>query len=162
MANHPHTDYEAVVYVPSLNVRLGVHTRQDALSSIDFLPSKGPELKPASPLARRIVAELQAYFSDPHTRFSIPLHLSGTAFQRRVWRALCKLPAGRTAHYGELARQLGTGARAIGNACRANPIPIVVPCHRVLAAHGLGGYSGETSGSSLGIKCWLLEHESRA
>ena len=139
-----------------------MHTRQDALSSIDFLPPKGPELKPASPLARRIIAELQAYFSDPHTRFTIPLHLSGTAFQRRVWRALRKLPAGRTAQYGELARQLGTGARAIGNACRANPIPIVVPCHRVLAAHGLGGYSGVTRGSSLGIKRWLLEHESRA
>ncbi len=162
MTSPPDAEYDAVAYIPSLNVRLGVHTRQHALSGIDFLPSKGPELKAASPLARRIVAELQAYFSDPHTRFSIPLHLSGTAFQRRVWRALYRLPAVRTAQYGELARQLGSGARAIGNACRANPIPIVIPCHRVLAAHGLGGYSGKTKGSLLGIKRWLLDHESRA
>jgi methylated-DNA-[protein]-cysteine S-methyltransferase len=162
MAHPSHAEYDAVVYIPSLNIRLGVHTRQDALSGLDFLPPKGSELKPASPLARRIVAELQRYFSNPQTRFSIPLYLSGTVFQRRVWQALRKLPAGRTAQYGELARQLGTGARAIGNACRANPIPIVVPCHRVLAAHGLGGYSGATQGSSLGIKRRLLEHESRA
>jgi len=93
---------------------------------------------------------------------NLPIELQGTPFQRRVWKALREIPPGRTITYSELARQLGTGARAVGGACRANPCPIVVPCHRVVAVNGLGGFSGDTSGRKLEIKRWLLRHEGDA
>ena len=106
-----------------------------------------------------MVDQLLRYFTDPRHTFSIPLLLQGTPFQQRVWRALLNLPAGETVSYGALATQLATGARAVGNACRANPVPIIVPCHRIVACDGLGGYSGAIAGTQLGIKRWLLEHE---
>ena len=80
---------------------------------------------------------------------------------QRVWQALKQIPAGESICYGELAKQLGTSARAVGNACRANPLPIVVPCHRVVSASGLGGFMGQTQGAELTVKQWLLKHEQR-
>lgn len=112
-----------------------------------------------SALLLRAVAQLQDYFDDPGTTFDLPLAPHGTAFQKRVWDALRGIPAGQTRSYGELARSLGSAARAIGQANGANPIPILIPCHRVLAAGGaLGGYSG---GDGPSTKLWLLNHERR-
>lgn len=112
-----------------------------------------------TPLLRRAVAQLQDWFDDPATRFDLPLAPHGTAFRQRVWQALRDIPAGETRSYGELARLLGSAARAIGQANGANPIPILIPCHRVLAAGGaLGGYSG---GEGPATKLWLLNHEKR-
>lgn len=110
-------------------------------------------------LPSAVLEQLSAYFLDGSMGFDLAVGLRGTAFQLRVWHALQTIPPGRTVTYGELARALGTGARAIGSACRANPCPIVVPCHRVVAAHGLGGFGGDTSGRKLAIKRWLLRHE---
>lgn len=138
--------------------RLGIHAR-DALTNIDFVSARTPLLRPRTPLARAVCAQLQAYFADPDTRFDLPLAARGTRFQQRVWRALRRIPAGRVRSYGELARTLKSAPRAVGGACRANPIPIVVPCHRVVAAAGLGGFMGVTRGRALAIKRWLLEHE---
>ncbi|TAM44799.1 MAG: MGMT family protein, partial [Gammaproteobacteria bacterium] len=76
-----------------------------------------------------------------------------------VWNALQRIPAGKVLSYGDLARKLKTGPRAVGNACRANPIPVVVPCHRVVASNGKGGFMGKTGGKALVIKDWLLAHE---
>lgn len=111
------------------------------------------------PLVRELGAELEAYFKGQRALFDIPLELRGTPFQQRVWQALCAIPAGQVRTYGDLARQLGTAPRAIGGACRTNPVAILVPCHRVVARDGLGGYTGETSGTGLEIKRWLLSHE---
>ena len=112
-----------------------------------------------TPLLRRAVAQLQDWFDDPATLFDLPLAPHGTAFRQRVWQALRDIPAGETRSYGELARLLGSAARAIGQANGANPIPILIPCHRVLAAGGaLGGYSG---GEGPATKLWLLNHEKR-
>ncbi|MCP4042152.1 MAG: MGMT family protein, partial [Gammaproteobacteria bacterium] len=83
----------------------------------------------------------------------------GTDHQLRVWNALGEIPPGETMTYGELARHLGSGPRAVGNACRSNPVPIVVPCHRVVSATGLGGFMGDTAGEPMAIKSWLLRHE---
>src|SRR3989344_3383893 len=90
---------------------------------------------------------------------ALPHGTDGTDFQQRVWRALQRIPAGRVLSYGELAHKLKTGARAVGNACRANRIPIVIHCHRVVAANGKGGFMGKTGGRALAIKDWLLTHE---
>ena len=103
--------------------------------------------------------QLEAYFDDGTARFDWPLELRGTPFQLRVWEALQTIPAGQTLTYGELSRRLETSPRAVGGACRANPCPIVVPCHRVVAINGLGGFAGDTSGRKLDVKKWLLKHE---
>jgi len=89
----------------------------------------------------------------------LPLAPQGTPFQQRVWQRLQQIPPGRRVTYGELAEELGTGARAVGGACRANAIPLLIPCHRVVAANGDGGFAGHTRGRWLEIKRWLLQHE---
>ncbi len=106
--------------------------------------------------------ELEAYFADPRRRLAFAVETSGTAFQRRVWELIATIPPGQTRTYGALARVLGSSARAVGNACRANPVPLRVPCHRVIAARGLGGFAGDRSGRLLQIKRWLLAHEAKA
>ena len=104
-------------------------------------------------------ARLQAYLQAADTPLDLPLQLAGTTFQLRVWRALQTIPPGRTLTYGTLAQQLGSGARAVANACGANPIPLVIPCHRVVASNGLGGFMGGREQHALAIKHWLLAHE---
>ena len=95
------------------------------------------------PLLDRATEQLHAYFAGSLRRFDLPLASEGSAFQRRAWVAMCEIPYGQTWTYGELATRIGGVARALGQACGANPIPIVIPCHRVLGAGGkLGGYSG--------------------
>ena len=112
-----------------------------------------------SPLLDEAVAQLQDYFDGGRSDFDLPLRAHGTAFQQRVWDALRAIPIGQTRSYGELAKLLGSSARAVGQANGSNPIPIFIPCHRVLAAAGaLGGYSG---GEGPPTKLWLLEHERR-
>lgn len=113
-----------------------------------------------TPLLRRACAQLQQYFDGARLAFDLPLGPAGTPFQRRVWAALCDIPPGETRSYGDLAASLGTSARAIGGANAANPIPILIPCHRVVGASGaLGGYSG---GDGVATKRFLLALEARA
>lgn len=108
----------------------------------------------------RAQAWLDAYFAGTVRPVTVKLDPRGTPFQRRVWQAMLAIPPGATATYGDLAQQLGSGARAVGGACGANPIPILIPCHRVVAADGgLGGYSGA---GGLKTKRTLLDLESRA
>lgn len=97
-----------------------------------------------TPLLVRARDQLDAYFDGRRTAFDLPLGPAGTLFQRRVWDALMEIPYGETRRYGDVARSLGSAPRAVGTACGRNPIPIVIPCHRVVAGNGgLGGYSGE-------------------
>lgn len=106
-----------------------------------------------------VYTALQGYFRDPAHVPQVTLRLAGTAFQKRVWQALRRIPPGETRTYGELAREFGTSARAVGNACRANPVPVVIPCHRVVAVNGLGGFAGDRDGRLVAVKRWLLGHE---
>lgn len=140
---------------------LGVAIEEDWLVGIDYLPLGTPSLAPRSPLAREACRQLLAYLRDPGFRFDLPVHLSGTPFQRRVWEALGAIPSGETVSYAELAKALHTSPRAVGGACGANPVPLVVPCHRVVATSGLGGFMHAREGAPLAIKRWLLEHERR-
>lgn len=94
------------------------------------------------PLHRQICDEMTAYFAGTLQKFQTPVAPKGSAFQQDFYAALCAIPYGETRTYGDLARDLGVSAQAIGQACGANPIAIIIPCHRVLAANGLGGYSG--------------------
>ncbi|MCU0984753.1 MAG: methylated-DNA--[protein]-cysteine S-methyltransferase [Acetobacteraceae bacterium] len=103
--------------------------------------------------------QLDAYFDDGAAVFDLPLAPAGTAFQKRVWQAMRDIGAGETRRYGDLAAALGSSARAVGMACAANPIPIIIPCHRVVGAASLGGYSG---GEGAETKRFLLAHEQAA
>ena len=129
------------------------------LGVIDISPDAIPARLPAHPLLELAARQFERYFDDPAFPFSLPLRPAGSNYSRRVWNALAAIPPGQAETYGSLARQLGSGSRAVAGACRANPFPIIVPCHRVVSAHGLGGYSGKLSGPWLDIKRWLLRHE---
>ncbi len=149
--------YQAVIATPL--GRIGIRMAGDAVNELDYLPADAPEQPPTDAATQMVIEQLEAYFRDPRYRFTAPLAPAGTPFQRRVWAALQAIPAGTVLTYGELARQLDTAARAIGGACRNNPAPILIPCHRVVGRQGLGGYAGAVTGDPLGIKRWLLRHE---
>ncbi len=116
-------------------------------------------------LGQEIVRQLREYFAGERREFDLPLMLDGTDFQRRVWEALLRIPFGETRSYAEVAHEIGSASasRAVGQANRANRLPLLIPCHRVVAAHGgLGGYMGSwQNGSGTETKRWLLEHEQR-
>ncbi len=153
----------AIIPLPLLpnDWMLGIQTTARGLRGIVFLPRQRA-LAPTTPQARRIVSQLENYFADPAWRFDLPLDLQGSDFQLRVWRRLAAIPPGQPLSYGALAADIGSGARAVGNACRRNPVPLVLPCHRVVAKSGLGGFAGSTEGGFMPIKQALLAHESHA
>jgi methylated-DNA-[protein]-cysteine S-methyltransferase len=145
----------------SLHTPLGDLTLSEedgAIVALDW--GRGRDQQP-TPLLLRGRDQLQDYFDGVRTSFDLPLAPHGTAFQRRVWDALCTIPAGQTRSYLDIARQVGCrAARAIGQANGANPIPLLIPCHRVVAADGsLGGYSG---GEGEATKRHLLDLERTA
>ena len=131
---------------------------ENALESIEFYSRKGV-FAVENDLTRSISGQLNAYFKNPHVVFDLPLCVNGTAFQQRVWSSLRDIPAGETRSYGQLAKLLKSSPRAVGNACRRNPLPIIIPCHRVVSVKGIGGFAGDTEGENIRIKRWLLSHE---
>lgn len=152
------TPYQAILATPlgPIGVQMDAAGR---LVTLDYLPSRTRLIEPVTPAAGRVVRALEAYFTAPRHRFDVPLAPLGTAHQQRVWAALREIPSGQSRTYGELADVVGSASRAVGQACRRNPIPIIIPCHRVVARGGIGGYSGATAGPELAIKRWLLAHE---
>jgi methylated-DNA-[protein]-cysteine S-methyltransferase len=156
----PEAAFQARVRTPFAT--LGVTTTETHLTGIRFLSPSVPALAPRrGSIAHLACVQLQAYLDDPRFDFDLPLALSGTRHRLAVWEAMQRIPAGRTRTYGELAQELASSARAVGGACGANPIPVVVPCHRVIAAgRAIGGFMGaKAEGFELGIKRWLLGHE---
>jgi len=141
---------------------LYIETNDTALTKISFTqPLPYRPIPNKNKIIQQVVKELCGYFENPNFKFSVPIQLNSTPFQQKVWQALQEIPSGETRTYGELAKLLNTSARAIGNACRANPIPIIIPCHRVVSKTGLGGYSGKTVGDLLYKKCYLLALEKK-
>lgn len=135
-------------------------TEQDGeIVSMDIVPPQSVDTH-LSPLAQEAGRQLRDYFAGRLRHFDLPLRADGTAFQRDVWRAMSAIPYGETRSYAQLAHTVGKpgAARAVGSACGRNPLPIVVPCHRVITSDGkLGGYSG-----GVNVKEQLLELERRA
>jgi methylated-DNA-[protein]-cysteine S-methyltransferase len=150
-------DYQALIAAPGFC--LGVRCDDDEVQRIVFLlPS--PEVAPKNALAAETVRQLTAYLGDAEFVFGLPLRPSGTVFQRRVWQQIAAIPTHQTRAYGEIAKALHNAPRAVGQACGANPFPVIVPCHRVLAASGgLGGFARQNGGFLLDVKRWLLAHE---
>jgi methylated-DNA-[protein]-cysteine S-methyltransferase len=139
--------------------RLGVCFTGDALTRLDFLPDDARAFTPGDARARQLARELDAYWHNPAHVFDLLFVPLGTPFQLRVWHTLMHIPVGQPTTYGALAKQLGTAARAVGQACGSNPLPILIPCHRVVAANGLGGFMHSAAGAPLDVKTWLLAHE---
>ncbi len=152
-------NYQAKLSVP-FGV-LGIRCSGSMLSGIDFLPASEKSQHATSVLAETVCEQLLRYLEDPDMQFSVPLDLQGSPHQQKVWQAMLTIPRGQTRSYGELAAELKSCAQAVGQACGANPIPIIVPCHRIVGKAGLGGFMKHASGDPLGIKRWLLAHEQR-
>lgn len=150
-------EYASIVSAPGFC--LGVICDDAALTRIDFLPA-GRVCEPLNSLAARAAEQLRGWLADPRQVFDLPLKAQGTLFQRRVWAEISRIPSGQTATYGELAKKLQSAPRAVGQACGANPLPVLVPCHRIVAlGGGLGGFSHQRDGFLLEVKRWLLAHE---
>ncbi|GBG13482.1 methylated-DNA-[protein]-cysteine S-methyltransferase [Novimethylophilus kurashikiensis] len=152
--------YQACFSVP--HTTLGIRCNEDTVTEILFLPHSTPASAPTNALAEKVCQALDRYFNDPTTQFDLPLAIRGTPFQQRVWAAIAAVPAGETITYRELAERVGSGPRAVANACGANHFPIVIPCHRIVATNGLGGFMSGRKSDSLDIKRWLLAHERNA
>lgn len=150
-------NYQAKLKVP-FGV-LGIRCDEFSLTGIEFLPHTEKQQIATNELAQTVCEQLLCYLENSDAQFNLPLRLNGTAHQQKVWLAMCKIPCGQTRSYGELATELKSAAQAIGQACGANPIPIIVPCHRVIGKVGLGGFMRHASGTPIDIKRWLLAHE---
>lgn len=149
--------YQAAVSTPI--GKIGVRTSDKCLLGIDYLGEDDLVVKPKTMIAKETIEQVLCYFADPEFSFEIPFSLNVTPFQETVLQALREIPVGKTQTYKELAQQLGTKPRPVGNACRRNPIPIVIPCHRIVSSTSMGGYNGVIKGPFLEIKRWLLHHE---
>ena len=138
---------------------LGIRCDAHSLFGIQFLSAGEPLSVAACELSELVCWQLAEYFTDAQFKFELPLADVGTLHQRKVWGALCAIPSGAVRTYGDLAIELHSSAQAVGQACGANRIPIVIPCHRVLAKTGIGGFMHQRQGAELEIKNWLLHHE---
>jgi methylated-DNA-[protein]-cysteine S-methyltransferase len=156
--------YDVTVDFPKMKV--AVATRDGLVVGIRYLPLSAASLAPLNALAEEAARQLERYREDPDAVFDLPLVVEGTDLQKRVWQAMCAIPRGKTRTYGELARELGSPDdwelnRGVGQACGDNKLPIVIPCHRVVAATGIGGFGHSTDGFLIEAKRWLLAHEMR-
>ncbi|MDR2166201.1 MAG: methylated-DNA--[protein]-cysteine S-methyltransferase [Zoogloeaceae bacterium] len=157
----PHPDFDAIISAPGF--ALGVRCDAKAVVETCFL-NPCPAVPPCSPLAIEAVRQIEAWLADARFVFDLPTRARGTPFQKQVWAAISAIPPGETRTYSALATSIGRRTpRPVGNACGANPLPILVPCHRVVASNGgLGGFARQRGGFLLDIKHWLLQHEARS
>ena len=157
------TAFPAPVYAAKVTMPfavLGLRTTASALTALHYLPRTEDAKAPADRVAELAARELERWLDDPGFRFTIALAPVGTPFRRRVWTALTAIPRGESRTYGDIARTVHSAPRAVGQACGDNPIPLIIPCHRVVAANGsLGGFMHATGGDPIAIKRWLLAHE---
>ncbi|MEO1505221.1 MAG: methylated-DNA--[protein]-cysteine S-methyltransferase [Pseudomonadota bacterium] len=137
---------------------LEITERNDAIVRLTW-PARGPEVEPPTPLLEAATRQLQEYFDGRRQDFDLPLRVEAAEFERAVCEQMRAIPFGETRTYGDIAKALATAAQPVGRACGANPIPIIIPCHRVLGADGLGGFSAS---GGVEDKVWLLKHEGAA
>ena len=147
--------------VPAPFGALGIRTDGDMLRELVYLPPSFDEKRGDSAIAEQAAEQVGRYLLDPDFVFDLPLAPAGTEFQRKVWQEICAIPRGAVRTYGHVARVIGSAPRAVGQACGANWFPLVIPCHRVTATGGLGGFSNQDdeNGFHLSVKRWLLRHE---
>ena len=164
-ANKFPLQFDAIIDAPfgavgifALNEQASIEQVSIELLTEDFL-TKSQAPKPAeNKTVQKIANQIEAYFGDAKHEFNLTIAQHGTPFQQRVGQAISAIPNGQVLTYGQIAAQIGSGPRAVANACGANNLPLIVPCHRVVAQNGIGGFmQGNPDG--LKIKKWLLKHE---
>ena len=161
-AMHPQQNshlFSAIVEAPF--GAIGIRADAGVLRELVYLPRSFSEKAPSDSLSERVARQLERYLEDADFRFDLPLADVGTAFQRRVWETIAAIPCGEVFTYGQVAKLIRSAPRAVGQACGANWYPLIIPCHRVTASGGLGGFSNhdDETGFHLGVKRWLLAHE---
>ncbi len=147
------------MYMSSLSTpvgRLTVTSDGTAITALDWRETTRQDDRPE---LRAACDQIEAYFAGQLAEFDLPLAVTGTPFQQEVCAAMQAIPFGETLTYGDIARRLGAPAQAVGQACGGNPIPVIIPCHRVLGARSLGGFS---AAGGVETKVWLLRHEGAA
>lgn len=151
--------FSAIVAAPFGAV--GIRTEAGSVRELIYLPPHFSEKVAADAVADAAAVQVERYLADPDFVFSLPLAAVGSAYQQRVWAAIASIPRGAVRTYGQVAKHIGSAPRAVGQACGANWFPIIIPCHRVTASGGLGGFSNhdDEHGFHLGVKRWLLAHE---
>ncbi|QAU35599.1 methylated-DNA--[protein]-cysteine S-methyltransferase [Janthinobacterium sp. 17J80-10] len=159
--NSPETSTVFAAIVPAAFGFMGIRCSKEWVQELVYLPPSFAAQAPVNALAEKAMRQIACYLQDPDFRFDLPLVEAGTPFQRKVWQAISAIPRGQVLTYGAVARAIGSAPRAVGQACGANWFPLAIPCHRVTASGGLGGFSnhGDATGFHVGVKRWLLAHE---
>jgi methylated-DNA-[protein]-cysteine S-methyltransferase len=140
--------------------KIAVDYQDDFVTEVQQVADQVRAVSNKAPFAVEIKKQFTAYFSGELKEFNLPfLCKQGTDYQLRVWDQIRKISFGSTITYGEIAKKIKSGPRAVGNACRRNQLLLLVPCHRVVSAAGLGGFMGDADGKLAQRKQWLLEHE---
>ncbi len=155
-------DWAAVMEAPfgKLGVKTEFTENSLFISEVLYVSQLESLIDPKNELAQQFCEQAEHYFKDPQFQFQLPTLLKGTSFQRKVWSFIDSIPQGTVVTYGHLAKEIGSAPRAVGGACGANPYPLIVPCHRVVANSGIGGFAKEDAeGYHRNIKTWLLKHE---
>ena len=154
-ANKLPLQLDAIINAPFGAVGIFIFNEQ---VSIELLTEKHTAKPAENKNVQIIVSQITAYFNNANHVFKLPINQRSTPFQQRVWQAISAIPRGQVLTYADIAEQIGSGPRAVANACGANNLPLIVPCHRVVAKNGLGGFmQGNVDG--LKVKRWLLKHE---
>ena len=150
------SNYDALINTPFGAIAISAHANQLAIEFLTESPSLSNQ-ESKHPLIAQAYDQITHYLQKP-SAFNLPINLHGTKYQQLVWEAIASIPLGQTRTYGQLAHQIGSGPRAVANACGANQLPLVIPCHRVVAQNGLGGFM-QSKTNGLQVKKWLLQHE---
>lgn len=151
-------DYDVIVSAPF--GAIGISIESDYVVGIQLFPLQHSLREATNQYAQHVAYQISQYFTQAGSTLDIPYAVSGTPFQKRVWKAISQIPFGQVLTYTELAQKVGSGPRAVANACGANRVPLLIPCHRVVAKNGLGGFMQCIDGG-LKIKEWLLAYESK-
>ena len=136
-----------------------VCSSRDYVTRIELLASKVSSNSRLNKFAKEAREQVKAYLKNSTFKFDLPIEINGSAYRKQVWNEIAKIPARETRTYGDIATLVGSSARAVGGACGDNVLPILIPCHRVVARGGLGGFMHSSGGFSLKVKWWLLNHE---
>ena len=145
--------------LPSPIGPLGLNISARGIQRLLYIKTKLDSRIPAIGFGAKVHQQIMEYFELQRTEFDLPIDIQGTTYQNKVWSEVAKIPYGGCLTYGDIATAINSGPRAVGNACRHNPIPIIIPCHRVVKKSGIGGYCGSVVGKAIQQKDWLLKHE---
>jgi methylated-DNA-[protein]-cysteine S-methyltransferase len=150
--------HEVIINAPFGAVSINI--QNECVIGVTLFPTQRTVRDIDGLFAQNLKKQIAQYFQNADARIKLPFKVAGTQFQQRVWKAISAIPVGQVLTYSELAHEVGSGPRAVANACGANKLPLLIPCHRVVAKSGLGGFM-QSVPDGLKIKEWLLAHESK-